>query len=151
MPPSSVPRNNTTPPRSSGFGGDYEEESGGGLGGEGGGFDRGSSAGSGVGIDDPLARARQQEYQEHQQRSSTTPPRWQEEPEPTAGEVPSWLGKSSLGSSRRTTVATPTRATASAGNPSSPLAEQHPEDFEEDAGGVWGDEATDWSNSGSVV
>lgn len=160
-PPSSISHEKATPGRTGAYNGEYEDEGSEGHGGEVGGYDRGTSAaGSGIDIDNPLTRAGQQEQQQ-QQRPSATPPRWQEEPEPKAGEVPSWLGKSSLGSSRRTPAETPSRSIPSGGNESSPVAEQHPEDYDdvaehhpedyEEAGGVWGDEATDWSNSGSVV
>eukprot|EP00903_Cladosiphon_okamuranus_P006601 g6448.t1 len=140
----------------------------------------GGAAGAG-GIDDPLTRASQQKQQQQQQQQAPPPPpRWLEE-QKTTSEVPSWLGQSSLGSSRRTGSAT------SAGRAPIPVAErqeqhqhreyqqqeyqqqeyQHQEyrqqeyrqqgESLEDAGGVWGEgsagveETTDWSNSGSVV
>ena len=124
----------------------------------------GGGGGGGGGIDDPLTRANQQQQQKP---SPPPPPRWLEEQEQAAKEVPSWLGQSSLGSSRRT------GSTTDAGRAPVPAAEQHQqqeyqqqeyqqqeyqqrESFE-DAGSVWGEgsagveETADWSNSGSVV
>lgn len=100
------------------------------------------------GIEDPLARV--------QESSPPPPPRRWQEPQPTAGEVPSWLGKSSLGSSRLPAATPKSAVTTSAGRAPLPAAEQYDEGFEEE-GGVWGeessgmDETTDWSNSGAVV
>ncbi|CAN0244213.1 unnamed protein product [Pylaiella littoralis] len=182
-PPARVaPRGYTSPGRADGGGG-FGSSGGGsysgagegnGYGGSGGPADvaaRGGASGIGIG-DDPLARVSQQ-----QRLSPPPPPQWREEPQPAAGEVPSWLGKSSLGSSRRAagTATSTSRAPVPKAEQQQQqyqhqhqhqrIRQQQQESVENEAGGVWGDdaggvwgeqsagteEATDWSNSGSVV
>ncbi|CAM9544719.1 unnamed protein product [Ectocarpus sp. 4 AP-2014] len=155
VPPPSTSRSNAEEEE---YEGQEEQEGMGGSGGNGnyngGGDGRGYECESPVrrmkhGVEDPLASV-----QEH---SPPPPPRRWQEPQPTAGEVPSWLGKSSLGSSRLPAATPKSAVTTSAGRAPLPDAEQYYEEGLEEEGGVWGEESagmeetTDWSNSGAVV